>query len=200
MHKRKRPRFAGAVSQSCTVRRASQPVIRKRVANILAGIIAARNRDDDVLLAIDHIGHRRARLRRRQQHIADFLAGRLIIGAQRCAARMIRRGGDLTVARDHQVLGHQGADIEARLAGAGHVDALERRIVADRIGRVAMRDLPDDVTLVHVDRADGRVRRLQQRQALDGEVAETATTTAGRRVSAAWARGPRRHPGRRRPH
>ena len=57
---------------------------------------------------------------------------------------MVGRRRDLRVARDHQVLGDQRADVEAALSGARDVDALQRRIVADGVGRVPMGDLPDD--------------------------------------------------------
>ena len=48
----------------------------------------------------------------------------------------------IRIARDHQVLGHKSADVEAGLAGARHRHALEGRAIADVIGRFAMRDLP----------------------------------------------------------
>ena len=48
----------------------------------------------------------------------------------------------------------------------GMVSALQRRMIADAVGRLAVRDLPDDLAAIEVDRGDAAVRRLQERQAL----------------------------------
>src|SRR5580658_7269654 len=61
--------------------------VRQRVRNILARIRTAADRDDNVLLAVHHIGHRRAALRSWHQYGADFLARSLVIRAQHRAAR-----------------------------------------------------------------------------------------------------------------
>ena len=50
-----------------------------------AGVAAAADRDDDVLLAVQHVGHRRSGLRRRHVDRADFLAARLVVA--RAASR-----------------------------------------------------------------------------------------------------------------
>ena len=39
-------------------------------------------------------------------------------------------------------------------------------LIADRVRRLAVRDLPDDLALIEIDRGDGSVRRLDQRQTL----------------------------------
>src|SRR5437867_11406614 len=54
--------------------------------DVLTRIVAAADRDDDVLLAVDAIGHRRSALRRRDEHRADFFAGHLVVRAQHRAA------------------------------------------------------------------------------------------------------------------
>ena len=69
----------------------------------------------------------------------------------------------------------------------GMVEALERRMVLDVVGRVAVRDLPGERALVQIERGDASVRRLDERQPLHRQVAAafaaaaTATAAAGRR-------------------
>ncbi len=46
-------------------------------------------------------------------------------------------------------------------------------MVADRIGRFAMGDLPGDVALGQVDGGDAAIGRLEQRQSLDGDLSRT---------------------------
>ena len=58
--------------------------------------------------------------------------------------------------------------IEPGLPGARNGQPFERRVVADVVRRFAVRDLPEDLALVQIDRADARVRRLEQRQSLHG--------------------------------
>ena len=47
-------------------------------------------------------------------------------------------------------------------AGARNGQALERRMIADVVRRLAVRDLPDDLALVQIDRGDAAVGRLQR--------------------------------------
>src|SRR5215470_12086386 len=61
---------------------------RKRERHVLARVIPAADGDDDVLLAVDRVGHRRSALRRRHPHRADLLPLRLFVRAQHRAARM----------------------------------------------------------------------------------------------------------------
>src|SRR5262245_50711072 len=103
---------------------------------------------------------------------------------------------DLRLARNHEALRDERAD-DARLTRAWNVDPFERRVVPDVVGRVAVRDLPDDLAFVEADGADAAVRRLCNRQALHIEptaaftTAATATSgctaaaAAGRRIRAA---------------
>ena len=50
------------------------------------GVAGAADRHHEVLLAVQHVGHRRSGLRRRHVDGADFLARRLVVGAQHRAA------------------------------------------------------------------------------------------------------------------
>ena len=58
-------------------------------------------------------------------------------------------------------------------------------MILDVVGRLAVRDLPDEVALVHVERRDAAVRRLDERQPLHREPAGPAAF--GRR--GAWFTG-----------
>ena len=58
------------------------------------------------------VGHRRAALRRRHPHRADFAARCLVVGAQHRAARTLRRRGHLRIAHDDERLGHHQADAD----------------------------------------------------------------------------------------
>src|SRR6185436_13601251 len=53
-------------------------------------------------------------------------------------------------------------------------------MILDVVWRLAVRDVPENLALVQIDRADPRVRRLQQRQSLGGQPA-AAFPTGGRR-------------------
>ncbi len=96
----------------------SLPRGRKRVSDVFAGIGPAADGHNDVLLAVNHVGHRRSRLRSRHIDGADFFAGHLVVSAQHRAARMIGGRGDVSFARDDQRLGDQGPDVVRRLKAA----------------------------------------------------------------------------------
>src|SRR5262245_2862413 len=53
-------------------------------------------------------------------------------------------------------------------------------MIANRVGGVAMRNLPDDLAAIEVHRADGSVRWFEDRQSFDRE-ATAAGATNGRR-------------------
>src|SRR5688572_30374577 len=77
--------------------------------------------DDDVLLSVEHIGHRITGLRARHVYGPEFLTGGFVVGAQHRAARSRRRGVGAAFARDHERLGDERADAAgatARAAGA----------------------------------------------------------------------------------
>ena len=76
------------------------------------------------------------------------------------------------------------ADAARAAAGAAgparprNVDALERRMVLDRVGRLAVRDLPDDLALVQIDRGDASPWRFDERQSLHGQPAAAVVAAA----------------------
>jgi hypothetical protein len=92
---------------------------------------------------------------------------------------MAGRRRHLALAGDDQTFGDQRADVITRLAGAWDVQSFEQRAVAHHIGRLAVRDLPHDLTRVQADRRDGRIRRFDHRETLDvqGAVATSASAS-----------------------
>ena len=54
----------------------------------------------------------------------------------------------------------------------------QRVVIAHGVRRLAVRDAPEDLALVEIDRADPRVRRFEQRESLYGQ---TTTAAALRR-------------------
>ena len=97
-----------------------------------------RRRDDDVLTAVDHVGHRRSGLRRGHQHLTHLRAGLLVVGAQHRAARPSWRRSDLSIADHHERLGDDQA-LAAVLTRARDVDALQRRMIANHVRCLAVR-------------------------------------------------------------
>ena len=79
----------------------------------LSGVPRAADRDDQILRAVHHVGHRTPALRRRDVHGANLLAGRLVERAQHRAALAVRRRAEVALAGDHQRLGHQRAAVVA---------------------------------------------------------------------------------------
>ena len=65
-------------------------------------------------------------------------------------------------------------------------EALERGMFLDVVGRLAVRDLPADLALVEIDRADPAVRRLAERKPSDAQAA--ADSPPRRRAGAAPSR------------
>ena len=71
------------------------------------------DRDDDVLLAVDAVGHRRPALRRGHQDCSNFLPRLLVVGAQHRSARVLGRRRHLHVAADDERLGDEQPDVAA---------------------------------------------------------------------------------------
>ena len=67
-------------------------------------------------------------------------------------------------------------------AGPGNRHALERRMILDVVRRLAVRDLPHEIALVHVERGDAPVRRLDERQPLHVERRRAAAFRRRRRL------------------
>ena len=96
---------------------------------------------------------------------------------------MLRRRRHAGIANDDERLGHDHADVPL-LAGLRDVHAFQRGMIAHRVGRIAVRRRPHQLTLVEVDADDLAVRRLDDRQTLYGRAESTA---AARRSGAASA-------------
>ena len=135
----------------------------------LAAVVAAADRDHDVLPAVEHVGHRRPALRRRHVDRADLLAGRLVERAQHRAALPDGVGPKLCSPAMSSVFVTSVPDCCPAGPHRWQVQALERRVIADVVRRGAERHLPAEVAVVHVDRGDAAVGRLDERQALHGE-------------------------------
>src|SRR5580765_6769870 len=102
--------------------------------DVFTRVISAADRHDDVLLAVDGIGHWRAALRRRHPDRADFLAGGLFVGAQHRPAGMLWRCRHLRIAHHDERFGHHQPDTgRIRLAGFWDVEAAQRRMIANDI-------------------------------------------------------------------
>src|SRR5262245_54170255 len=84
---------------------------------------------------------------------AGLLPRALVIRPEHRATRMRRRRRDLRIAHDDECLGDHQADAGGpRLSGFRDVDALQRSVIANVVGRVAVRHLPRDVAAIEVDR------------------------------------------------
>src|SRR5712692_9923361 len=121
----------------------------------LTRIIAAADRNDDVLSAVEHVGHRRPALRRWKVDRADLVPGRLVVGTQhRSPPERGRRVAAL--AGDEQRFRRKRPD-DSALAGTRQDEAFERGVISDDVRRLTVRDLPADVALVEIDRRDASV-------------------------------------------
>ncbi len=102
---------------------------------------------------------------------------------------MAGRARHLRLAGHEQRLRHQRAD-DAGLSGSRNLQPFQRRVVADVVRRVAVRDLPQDLAAIEADRRDAAVGRLDDRQALDRQpgTAALTTATAARAASGGWCR------------
>src|SRR6476646_503665 len=121
---------------------------------------------DEVLLAIVHVGHGGAGLHLVHEYRAFLLAAGLVIGPQPRAFASLLVGEEAAITADDQRFGGQRSQ-DAGLAGAGNGDAFEQAVVLDRVGRLAMHDLPDLRTFAEIDAGDGAVRRFHQGNAFD---------------------------------
>src|SRR5262245_27954801 len=91
---------------------------------------------------------------------------------------MFRRRGQLRIAHHHERLRHHETDAgRPRLTGLRNSLPAERRMVANVVGRVAVRHLPDNVAAIEIDRGDRAVWRLENRDPVDRQSATAAATT-----------------------
>src|SRR5713101_3118384 len=133
---------------------------RQRVRDVFARVWPAADGHDDVLFAVDHIGHRRSGLRGRHIDRADFFAGSLVVGTEHRAAWMIRRRSDISFAGDDQRFGDECPDVVSCLTGARNAHAFENLRIPYDVGCLAVRNLPDEFSFVEIDGGNRSVRRL----------------------------------------
>src|SRR6185295_19020830 len=95
----------------------------------LRAIAWPADRDGQVLRAVQHVSHGRTGLWRRHVDRTDFLACRLVVGAQHRATALLGRC-EPTLAGNHQRPGDEDAD-SALPSRARNRHALERRMVLD---------------------------------------------------------------------
>src|SRR5262245_49826564 len=156
----------------------SRGPLRQRERDQLSAVDAAHG-DDDVLLAVDHVGHRRSGLLVRHLDGADVGTGGLVIRAEQCdaVARFVTMNA--AFAGDQQRLRRERSDERAAgLAKTGQRQALQGGMILDVIRRRAVRLLPCEITSLHVERRDPVVGRLDERQTLHGRAsAPTASRT-----------------------
>ena len=108
----------------------------------------------------------------RNLRLPDNLSGGFVVSAKHGLAAP-------SFAGKQQRPGHQNPGAR-RTAGSRDVQALEGGTVPDGGRRVAIRDLPGDLALVHVVGRDAAIRRLHQGQAVDpGQTETVAAHIAG---------------------
>jgi hypothetical protein len=141
--------------------------------------------EDDVLLAVEQVRHRRPGLFVRHFDGAEIRAGRLVVGASSAT----RAPGVVAVhaafAGDDERLRRERADERAaRLTETRRErHALQGRIAPDVIRRRAVRLLPEDLARLHVVRSDAIVRRFDEGQSLHRR---TAAGPRRVRTGATW--------------
>ena len=100
-----------------------------------------------------HVGHRRAALRRRHPHRADFLPVCLSyarsIAPRGCSGVVVTCGSPITTSVFVTI--SPTPDVPG-LPGLRNVHAAQRRMVADVVRRVAVRHLPHQLAAIEVDR------------------------------------------------
>src|SRR3989442_9716175 len=90
---------------------------RQPERNQLAAVSRPADRDDDILLAVEHVRHRRTALGGRHIDGATLPSGRFVERAQHRATLARRRGRHARIAAHHERLGDDCSGI-ARLSGA----------------------------------------------------------------------------------
>src|SRR5712671_2311045 len=91
---------------------------------------------------------------------------------------MFLRSCNLAFAGDHQRFRNQRTYVVTDLPGARNIEPLEGGVITNQIRRFAVRDLPDDLSLVQVNGSDGPVRRLHEWQAIDKQPWDNAIPAA----------------------
>src|SRR5438094_29033 len=159
--------------------------VRELVRNELGRKALTANSDDNVLLAVQHVGHGCARLACRHVHFALIFACRLVVCAQHGADFSVRCCECAALTGDHQSFRYKHAE-DAGPSCSRKGFAFECRMILDVVRSFAVRNLPHDVAFVEIDRRDTRVWRFHERQSLYSETRTPALAT-----TAAPARRPR---------
>src|SRR5215831_854920 len=116
----------------------------------LARILAARYRNQYVLLSVDHVGHRRVADAGRQLHLPYDLSSLLVESVEHFSAES-RRHADAGVAalpHEHECFRHD-CGVASRCADVRQIQALECRMIPDA---GAVGDRPQNFALVQIDR------------------------------------------------
>src|SRR5262249_19088500 len=130
-------------------------------------VSVASDGNNDVLLAVEHVRHRRTALLRRHVDRADFFTACLVVSAQHSASLAIRSREHTGLTSDQQRLGNESSD-SARPARSRNVQTFQRWMILYVVRCFAMRNLPQDLAFVQINGGDSSVRRLCQRQSLNG--------------------------------
>src|SRR6185369_11525036 len=154
----------------------------QRERNILSRVSTAADRNDDVLLTVEHVSHRRSALWSREKDRADLFARRLVVGSKHRAARMIRSSRHLRISHDDQSLGDHQPNRPV-LSGLWNIHSFEQRVIPHHVRRVTVWDLPGDLALIQIDCGEKSVRRLEYRQPLNEGAALRSSRRRGRFAS-----------------
>ena len=79
-----------------------------------------------------------------------------------CAFLAVGSRENARLTRNDERLRHECAN-RAGSAGAWNIESLQRRMIANVIRRLAVRNLPEDFAFIEIDGADAAIRRLHQR-------------------------------------
>ena len=129
----------------------------------LAAVSGAADRHDDVLPAVQHVGHRRAGLRRGKIDRARLPCPSPC--RTRAASRRERRSASgRNRPRRKSRASLSSASRRRRDVRCAGYSILSAPVIANRVGRLAVRNLPENFALAEIDRAQLPVRRLHDRQ------------------------------------
>ena len=130
-------------------------LLRQRERDQRAWMGVAGNRHDDVLLAVVHVAHRRLVGRGRDIHDTDVLTGLLV-------HRVEPRLAVSSLAVHEECFGDERGGVGA-LAGVSDIDSLERFVVLHEIRGITVRNPPQVLPRVQIDRRDLAVGWFENR-------------------------------------
>src|SRR5262249_53760740 len=132
----------------------SNRVGRQTERQQLAAVARTTDCDRDVLTAAEHVGHRRAGLRRRHRDRTGVLTCRLVVGPEHRTTLATGQRDESALAGNHQRLGRQDADAALAARALRIVDPQAREDLLDVVGRVAVGNLPHKRALVQIERGN----------------------------------------------